>query len=86
MRLKVFFSGDQKNDHEIKSFFFMRLKVSTIFINFVQEVETLIMRSKVKKILLNNFKAASAIMRLKLIIMLFKDRGSVDRISLDIFT
>jgi hypothetical protein len=43
------FSGGWKNNHEIKSGFLMKSKVSIIFDNFDQEVKTLIMRSKVQK-------------------------------------
>jgi hypothetical protein len=47
MRSKVVFSGDQKNDHEFKSFLFRRSKVSIKFAifsedqNFDQAIESL---------------------------------------------
>jgi hypothetical protein len=36
----LFFSGGLKNDHEIESTFFLRSKVSKIFDNFDQEIES----------------------------------------------
>jgi hypothetical protein len=47
MKSKVFFSVDRNNDHEIKSSFFRRSKVSLIFDNIDQENKRTVVRSKV---------------------------------------